>query len=275
MAIKTANKKKAKPEEKELTLSDMKIDTSVLLGDHIKTKLNELFYLKPDYAAEMEMLQYQYDHEEEIRMGLHASAITGATKSFCFRAAVVDVLYKDFYERGKKIPSLVKREFEKRQMGDRKHSTSLLRIFEEGKSIGTKWQRLFMRGKLGNKEDMDVSRMQEDYDLSYTPDGIIVLDGKKYVVEIKSMNTFAFQKAKTHPSGIKQLKLYMYLEGIDRGFVLVDDKNTSDFKVFVVMDINESDPDIANCLYLLERIQTLKKETIKTKVFPDCTCKKC
>lgn len=268
---------KSKPKEREKKkgiLGDMQIDTKLLIADHIKEELNKLFYLKPDYDAEMEMLKYQYDHEEEERLGLHASAITGATKSFCYREQVISVLYRDFKLAGKKIPKKIANEFNHKQ-GNHKHSTSLLRIFEEGKSIGTKWQRLFIRGKLGVKEDMDISRMQEDYDLSYTPDGVIVLDGKKYVVEIKSQNTFAFQKAKSHPSGQKQLKLYMYFEGIDRGFVLVDDKNTSDFKIFLEMNVNESDPDIADALYHLENIQRLKRKTLKTKKFPECTCGKC
>lgn len=260
---------------KKSKLDSMRIDTNVLLAAHIKEELNKLFYLEPDYDAELEMLKYQYDHEEKIRLGLHASSVTGAGKGFCYREHVTSIIYRQFYMAGKKPPKMIDEQHQRNTATTRTYPIGLMRIFEEGKSIGTKWQRLFMRGKLGNKEDMDVLRLQPDYDLIYTPDAIIELDGKKYVVEIKSQSTFAFKKQKSHPSGMKQLKLYMYLEGIDRGFVLVDDKNDQDFKILVATDVNESDDAIADSLYHLDQIRLAKKKTLKTKTLPECTCGKC
>lgn len=232
----------------KMKIEGMKLNKNLLVADHIKNKLNELFYAKPDYDAEMEMLVYQYSQEEEERVGLHMSAVTSAGKDFCYREQVLSLFYK-------------------MAQGENIH-IGLKRIFEEGKSIGTKWQRLFIRGGIGVKEDMDVSRIQPDYDLSYTPDGMVIIDGKEYVVEIKSMNTFGFQKAKSHPSGQKQLKAYMYFEGIPRGFVLVEDKNTQDFKIFLETDVNESDDDIADILERLEKIQRHKRKFIKTNKPP-------
>lgn len=248
---------KKKPEQSDKLISrlkqknaaPLKLNKNILVGNHIKEQLNKLFYVKEDYDAELEMLKFQYDREEEERVGLHASAITNAGKDFCYREQVLSLFYKQ--SQGENIP------------------IGLKRIFEEGKSIGTKWQRLFIRGGIGEKEDMDVSRMQPDYDLSYTPDGVIELDGKKYVVEIKSQNTFAFQKQKGHPSGEKQLKLYMFFEGIDKGFVLVDDKNSQDFKVLLITDIDENDEDIARCLDILKKIQVHKKRFVEKKKPPE------
>lgn len=238
-----------------LKLPNMKLNKNILVANHIKEELNKLFYVKPDYDAELEMLKFQYDQEEEERIGLHASAITSAGKDFCYREQVLSLFYK--MAQGENIP------------------IGLKRIFEEGKSIGTKWQRLFIRGEIAEKEDLDVSRMAEEYDLSYTPDGIIALNNKAYVVEIKSMNTFGFQKAKGHPSGEKQLKLYMYFEGIPHGFVLVDDKNTQDFKIFLITfegddpeEWLENDPDLQRIVSTLKEIQRLKKIFIKTKKPP-------
>lgn len=209
----------------------------------IKEKLNGLFYLKPDYDAELEMLKFQYDQEEDERSGLHASAIISGGKSFCYREQVLSLFYK--MDQGGQNP------------------IHLARIYEEGKSIGTKWQRLFIRAGIGVKEDMDVSRFVKEYDLQYTPDGIIMLDGLKYVVEIKSMNTNQFQTTKNHPSGEKQLKLYMYFEDIPRGIVIVEDKNTQDFKIIYVTGPDFD--DIADVIERLENVQKYKRNFIKKK----------
>lgn len=264
---------KTKP--KSSILKDLKPSQDILLASYIKDELNKLFYNKPNYDAELEMLKYQYDHEEEERLGLHASSITGATKNFCFRAQIVNILYMEHIKNGRKIPGRMVDAFKHANNLNRSNPVNLQRIFEEGKSIGTKWQRLFIRGGIGVKEDMDVSRFHTPYDLSYTPDGVITLSGKKYVVEIKSMNANTFEPAKEHKSGRKQLKLYMHLEGIDRGFVLCDGKNTSDFKVFPVTKLNESDPELADSLALLDQIQVIKKQVLKNKRLPECKCKKC
>lgn len=225
----------------------------------IKEHLNQLFYNEPNYEAELEMLKYQYDNEETERVGLHASALLTSEKSFCYREMVLSLFFK--MDQGRSNP------------------IHLQRIYEEGKSIGTKWQRLFIRGGLGVKEDMDVTRFNEDYDLSYTPDGIIELNGVKYVVEIKSMSTNSFTTTKGHSSGAKQLKIYMYFEGIKNGFVLVEDKNTQDFKVLLVTNVDEDDKDIALVLERLENIQKYKNTFIKKRKPPKkhetCTSYEC
>lgn len=267
-----------KSKSKKTKISDLKLNKDELLAPYIKEELNKLFYAKFDYDAELEMLKYQYDKEMEAgdeRIGLHASSITNATRNFCMRDAFIQIMYYHYKVNGKKIPQSFIDAFRNRHGNNKSNPIHLQRIFEEGKSIGTKWQRLFIRGKVGVKEDMDVSRWVDEYDLSYTPDGIIVLGGKKYVVEIKSMNRNQYEQANDHKSGRKQLKLYMHFEGIDRGFVLCDCKDTSDFKVFPVTDLNESDEELANSLHLLDRIYRMKKKALKTKKLPPCTCKKC
>ena len=248
-----------KKTKKSLSLPDLRINKNILVAEHVKKELDKLFYAKPDYDAELEMLKYQYDHEEEERVGLHASAVSSGGKDFCYREQVLSLFYKMI--QGENIP------------------IGLKRIFEEGKSIGTKWQRLFIRGGIAKKEDLDVSRIEEQYDLSYTPDAIITIDNKLYVVEIKSQNTFIFKKQQSHPSGIKQLKLYMYFEGIEQGFVLVEDKNTQDYKVLIVTNVTADDPDISDIIDRLETIQFYKEKFIRTKKppkrLPNCTTHTC
>lgn len=256
MVKKTKNEPKGK-----IDLKSLRVDKNTMHAMAIKEELNRLFYVKPDYDAELEMLKYQYDQEDEERVGLHASAITGAGSGFCFRQQVLSLFYK--MDQGQNTP------------------IHLARIYEAGKNIGTKWQRLFIRAKVGEKEDLDVSRMWEEYDLSYTPDGIIYLEAfkRRYVVEIKSQNTNEYQKSKGHKSGEKQLKLYMYAEGIEHGFVLVEDKNTQDFKVLYITGVDENDPDIADQLHILKKIQKYKKRFIKrqkmVKKHEKCTSSDC
>lgn len=209
----------------------------------IEQALNKLFYLPPKPEEELAMIKAQYDQKQGDRYGLHASAIIVGEKEFCYREQVLSLFYK--------------------QAQGEQHSAGLMRIFQEGISVGEKWQRLFLRGGLGVVEDMDRSRFVDEYDLSYTPDvAKINIGKKKYLVEIKSMNTFQFKKATSHPSGRKQLKLYMYFEGIEDGFVLVEDKNDQNFKIFPEKNIAA---DMAPYIERLEMIQTYKKKLISEK----------
>lgn len=262
-------------------LKDLKISENVLIEARIKEKLNELFYAPPKLKEEVEMLDYQYtkaaDQEKE-RSGLHASSITNATKNnFCFREQLANILYLEAKRKGKKPPKIIYDVFKSNlERNERNIPIHLKRIFEEGNSIGVKWQRLFVRGGIGVKEDMDVPRFNSQYDLIYTPDAIVEIDGHKYVVEIKSMNKNSFEKAKSHPAGQKQLRLYMHMEGIQRGFVLVDCKDNSDFKVFVSMaGKTKQEEHLSNFITLMEKVQRYKKVALKRRSLPPCNCGKC
>lgn len=264
------------------SINDLRVSKKALLEANIKEELNKLFYLKPKYKEELEMLAYQYAQEEEERLGLHASSITNAGNNFCFREQIINILYMKYKKAGKKVPKNIERAFKYKLQQNENIPIHLARIYEEGKSVGTKWQRLFIRGGLAKKEDLDVSRFVDEYDLSYTPDGIIELNGKVYVVEIKSSNRNQFENMTNHPAGKRQLKLYMYMESeykgrkIDGGFVLVDCKDNSDFKIFLeFFEPDEIDPSVEKSLDLLEKIQKVKKKVLKTKKLPPCKCGKC
>jgi hypothetical protein len=102
---------KSKLKKNSLSLGDLKPSQDILIASMLKEELNKLFYNKPKYDEELEMLKYQYDHEEEERLGLHASSITSATKSFCFRAQLINILYMEHVKEGRKIPSKVIESF--------------------------------------------------------------------------------------------------------------------------------------------------------------------
>uniref|UniRef100_A0AAU8AYE8 Exonuclease n=1 Tax=Dulem virus 36 TaxID=3145754 RepID=A0AAU8AYE8_9CAUD len=184
------------------------------IEEEITVELNKLFYLEKDIPNELKFLKSVMTRGQETteRKGLHASAVIVSDKKFCYRQQVLSLLYKQ--KQGEQI------------------NVGLRRIFSEGDAVHEKWQRLFIRGGLCSPLDCDFSRFSEEYELSYTPDIICTLFGRKMVVEIKSVNTYQFKKMLSHASGKKQLQLYMHLTGIPEGFVLCEDKNDQNFKVY-------------------------------------------
>ncbi|MCX7924173.1 MAG: hypothetical protein N3B21_19515 [Clostridia bacterium] len=228
----------------------------------IEQKLNKAFYATPNYPEELRMIKMQkmQAQQQGDRYGLHCSAIITSENEFCYREQLLSLFYRQ--AQGENIP------------------IGLKRIFQEGSMLGEKWQRLFVSSGLGKKEDMDISRFLEKYDLSYTPDARIYIGDEPWVVEIKSMNHFQFQKATSHPSGRKQLRMYMFFERIKRGFVLVENKNDQQFKVFPeIYGETFTKEDIMPYIERLERIQVYKREFIEDKKMvdrhPKCTSATC
>ena len=186
--------------------------------------LNKTFYLEKNVEEEAKFVKQVMTRglASQERIGLHASALITGDKEFCLRQQVLSLIYH--------------------QLQGEQLSVGLMRIFEEGNAIHEKWQRLFIRAGYSGAEDLDVTQFNDEYRISFTPDIICKIpefyEGKM-IGEIKSVNTFQFQKMVRHPKAYKQLQWYMYLTGIHKGFVLSDDKNTQDFKL-EVYDFDES-----------------------------------
>lgn len=233
----------------------------------IEKIFNKLFYAPRNIEEETKFIRQVMTRgtDNEKRVGLHASAIIVGDKEFCVREQVLSLLYEQL--QGENVP------------------VNLKRIFEEGNAIHEKWQRLFIRGGLGKAEDMDFSRFNKHYELSFTPDAIITINGEKYVVEIKSVNTYQFKPMTEHASGTKQLRFYMRLTGIHNGIVLCDDKNTQEFKVFVFHYDEKAQEVTDHFVERLEAIRFYKNRLIDEhkvpKRHPECTsyaskrCTKC
>ena len=83
-------------------------------------------------------------------------------------------------------------------------------------------------------------------------------------------------KGTYHKTGRKQLQLYMHLTGIHKGFVLCEDKNTQEIKVFCYEYNYE---EIAKYIKRLENIQKAKHRLMKhnklVKRAKDCTGYNC
>lgn len=211
--------------------------------------LNKTFYLPKNIEEETKFVQQVMTRglESQERVGLHASAMLVGDKDFCLRAQVLSLIYKQ--AQGEQV------------------ATGLMRIFEQGNAIHEKWQRLFIRAGYGKAVDMDYTRYCDEYMLSYTPDIVALIEEfyeGKMVGEIKSVNTYQFQKMTKHPSAWKQCQWYMHLNimkakelgtwnGKDykKGFVLSEDKNTQDFK----LEVYDYDPVL--CAPFTERAEAI------------------
>lgn len=188
---------------------------------HIYDIFNDLYRLSP-------VEQLELDFEKQLftrgtghgRVGLHTSAIIASDSHYCCREQVLSLLYKP-RDMNKDLP----------------HGT--LRIFEEGNYVHRKWQRLFLRGGLSTVSDLDRTRFNEEYMLSFSPDAEVIIEGLPYIVEIKSMNEFAYKRSLRHQSGEKQCRMYMFMSGIPRGIVLMENKNNQDFRITVLKEDNE------------------------------------
>lgn len=201
-------------------------------GNQLDTILNKMFYLEKDIDEETKFVHDVMTRglESQERVGLHASAIIDkGDNSFCVRQQVLSLVYKML--QGEQL------------------SADLRRIFEEGNAVHEKWQRLFIRAGYAKAKTCDRTRFDKEYMLSYTPD-LVVRIPEFYkgamVGEIKSMNSFSFQKQYEHVSGYKQLQIYMYLlqkakgnlddpKDLDykKGFTLLDSKNDQKFRTVV------------------------------------------
>lgn len=170
--------------------------------------------------AHFESLFRRWSENLEERRGLHASAIIQADDVFCYRE---QVLMLAGYKR------------------DVIHASSkTLRIFLEGNYVHEKWQKLFTDA--GIALEIEKRRYSEEWDVYLTPDAVVKLFGKTWVVEIKSMNSYGFSKLKSPPiNAVRQANFYMHKLGIRRAIILVENKNDQDFKTWAI----DYDPDIA------------------------------
>ena len=141
---------------------------------------------------------------------------------------------------------------------------------------------MFIRAGYSKAGDLDVTQFNKKFRISFTPDIICQIpefyDGKM-IGEIKSVNTYQFQKMVRHPSAWKQLQWYMYLTGIHKGFVLSEDKNNQDFKL-EVYDFDQSivDPFIDRAeqvKYYYKRVMSEKKMVKRPKDASSPECKRC
>ena len=194
---------------------------------------------------------FDAEFNREDRTGLHASNILASEKDFCYRELVLSFYYK---KRKEELP------------------TNLKKIFMEGNYIHKKWQHLFKLA--GIAISIEKQHHIEEFDCYMTPDAEVKIGKTIYIVEIKSMNTFAFKHAVTHPKGAKQCKFYMHYKGIKNGFVLMEDKNNQDIKVQLIeYNPDDGDEEIKVCILRLKNIKRYRKIFEEEGKVPKKICK--
>lgn len=208
------------------------------IAEALKAKMNvndisDQKRLKEMYFERKMDALFDIDKENrEDRVGMHGSGIVADDERFCYREQVLSFYYKNSGD-DKIVPN------------------NLKRIFLEGWSVHEKWQMLFRKN--GIDRGIEQRGFSEQYQLQFTPDAIVELDGKMYVCEIKSVNTHKFQHMTEHPTAEKQLQLYMHFTAIPHGFVLCEDKNTQAIKCYYY------DYDYHKVIPYLERMEKVKQ----------------
>ena len=188
---------------------------------------------------------------DEIRSGLHASALMAKDEHYCPREQLLS-LYFPMHENKKHL------------------GVDTLKIFREGVAVHEKWQQLMTDG--GIAIACEARALSEEYMLSLTPDVIVKIDGMTYIVEIKSMNTFAFKHLTyRHPAGNDQSQIYMHFYGIPKAIILVEDKNTQEVKV-LIEHYDPENPTLVKVLNRLEELKKFREEFEKTGVPPKREC---
>jgi hypothetical protein len=212
-------------------------------------KLNELLAnpLEGLVEAQLNRMFVQWNSGKGIRAGIHTSSIIEPEDKFCYREQILALFCK---KNQVELP------------------VKLLRIFLHGWSVHEKWQSLFQES--GVAESIERSSLSKKWDLYLTPDAIIRLGKKRYVVEIKSMNTYQFKKLKGPPSNaVRQAQVYMHQVSIPNAIILVEDKNDQAFKVFLI----DYEPEIVRpYIERLHNISRLAKAFEEQRKLPKRIC---
>ena len=206
--------------------------------------LSTLFELKTDKW--LRQLQHREQSKRPAKT-FHASSLVTEPKDFCARRKIYDYLQSD---KKKAIQSEL--------------SATTRKVFYNGNIHHAKWQSLFLSAKVADK--IEVTHYSKKWHLTGTPDAIIWLHNKLYVCEIKTMNTYIFKKTKSVPkAAMIQANIYMYLTGIPRAVVLIDDKNDHNIKTFWI----DFDPTVIYT-YLSQHAEVIYY--YKKKKIPPKTC---
>lgn len=161
------------------------------------------------------------------RDGPHASDFTSPFRGvnrLCYRKFVLNKNFKQNIVQGQYI------------------DVSVLRIFKHGWYVHVMIQRLLREA--GHAIEIEKTKVHQKYGIYYTTDAILEfkdLSKQQYILEIKSMNENAFNKAVEapdarigHPSGYKQSQIYMHLTNVDKAILLCFNKNRATFFFWVI-----------------------------------------
>lgn len=177
------------------------------------------------------------------RLGVHVSSLIKTAEQFCYRQMVL----MQFFPHAKV-----------------KLHGKALRIFLQGNVMHDKWQYLFKLAKLAI--EIENSRKDEVSEATFTPDAIIKIGNRRFIVEIKSMKGSLYDSMKSvHADAQIQANMYMHLTGERYAIVLVENKDTQDFKLWVI----EYDPGLIKPFIVrMHRTKKFMDEYRKNRTLP-------
>jgi hypothetical protein len=230
-----------------------------------------------------------WEQSQPPRNGLHASSVLQSDGDWCVRQHAL----------AEAFPAM-------RQPKDAFWKT--LATLAHGWSIHEKWQyKLLKRTGLVaihtensvGRPELDLTHVDPLHGIHYSPDVILNFCGLILPIEIKGINTQDFQghpdyydkdgqllekgrpgivgatlqeamaRNKSIRSAVPQVILYMGLLGVTRGAILVEDKNTQDFQIWIV----QYDPTlIEKPLARAKEVQQANDMYVTVGVLPERVC---
>jgi len=148
----------------------------------------------------------------------------------------------------------------------------LRRIFDNGKYYHLRVQKYIKKmskaGIYGIKLLTTEERIGPTEDnISSQPDQTLIIDGLKYVLELKSINDHGFKELMGVSEGYTdQIQLYMHVTGIPRTLVLYENKNDQEFKEYVITY------DADTVRKILDKFASVTKAN-KREILPERECK--
>lgn len=117
--------------------------------------------------------------------------------------------------------------------------------------------------KLGIARAVEIS-IPENELFKGRADAIVSIENQLYVVEIKSVNNRKFEEfvseGKPDASFLMQIQLYLFYFNIDRGIILIKNKDTQELREFIV----EKDMELIN--NILTYFEMLKQQIINNEL---------
>lgn len=184
---------------------------------------------------------------------------------------LIDQFYKDRFkekdrERGTKFyvtdvgkcPRAVYFKFKKYPR--KEPDPRVLRIFDHGDYVHLRiMSTLFSLGIVRAAE----IRIPPQELISGIADAILGIEGKPYILDIKSSSQHKFDKLLSpEPDHLKQIQLYLHYFKIPQGILLYEDKNSQELKEFIV----EYDPRLVQDT--LRKLEILKEQIEKDIIPP-------
>jgi len=220
--------------------------------------------------SSLQELYLKWAASQPLRSGLHASSLLVPQNEWCTRRYVLAEIAPGEAAR----PELHYWDWRMQNM------------FLDGWDRHRKWQDLFLRfavvaySEAGDPE-LDLTHHDETRNIYFSPDAILDYAGTRYVVEIKGLDTNKFQQltdnldtaCKVSDVVAKariQANLYCHLLSIQHGLLLIEDKNTQQFKVWIIKcDSASATPYIQRAYDVKGRVALFRR----SRQLPERVCK--